>query len=190
MISVTIKTYKKAFRTDMKEILLRSQYDILRDLWIDAMQEFVKAITAPGVIHLDTGMSKASIIPLGRAVAANYRTINKSIGAIVGGGSMGKKGYVSLDGTYHPDVWRTRQLGEQLGQKAFSFDLGVPEAPYFKFNFHIVVFQHKFHEPEWDSLAEGKAAFLDFYHQEFPKRMKVFLSNVKSVFNGKDIVYG
>lgn len=144
-------------------------HKILIRLWRDCIKEFILA-TADN-IAVDTGMSKASLIPLAREVQL------KTIIADAARGFGPRKGYTDMSGTYHPDQVRSPEHGERLGQSAYTLEFGTPTNPELLFNFNIVVFQYFLHESlenyqnssNWKSLEKGKKAFLDYWNKNYDK---------------------
>jgi len=132
----------------------------LKRLWKGSVHAFIYA--AFSRIPVDTGMTRASFLPLARAAKAV--TVAK---AFLVTHRAPRLGY-----GYSPTEMRSVRHGIKLGENAYELYLGTPEAPDMRLEFNIVVFQHKLHElgyqtPPWRSMDFGKAAFLDYWNINF-----------------------
>lgn len=128
-------------------------------LWRDSTKAFLEEIIKNDLIKVDTGMSRASLLPLARAV--RMLTV---VRASINPKSAPRKGYTPLDGSYNPTGVKSIAAGEKLGEKAYRLNFGSPKSPVFRFEFNIVVYQHWIHEvynadPNWKALEKGTAAF-------------------------------
>lgn len=124
------------------DVFTKKLHNNMIKLWKDATREFIAA--ALPAIHVDTGMSRSSMIPLARMVqmVTEVRAFNPKRG---------------------PWPSRSPELGEKLGQKpTFRLNFGTPARPAFLFEFNINVYQYKLHEDEWQSLERGQEAFLAY----------------------------
>lgn len=123
-------------------------------LWNDATKAFITEVLKD--VHIDTGMSRSSIAPLGRAVRmlTEVRAFSPQ--------RVSRKGYTDMEGVYHSDVNRSANLGEKLGEKAFRLNYGSPARPVFRFVFNIRVYQYALHEPQWQTLERGQEAFIAY----------------------------
>lgn len=120
-------------------------------------------------MSIDTGMSVASLQPL--ATKVQLRSI--ILETLRGKGPKPRKGYVDLQGVYHADQNKSRAHGERLGSHAYKLSFGTPDNPDLRFSFDIVVFQHQFHEPTWNSLQKGKEAFIAYFKSNFDAVVRV-----------------
>jgi hypothetical protein len=134
-VSLTVKAM-----TPRVDVFKRKLHTNMSRLWFHATREFVKEIIKDGVIHVDTGMSKSSVAPLGRAV--RYLTeVRRTIKPV--------RSFTN----------RNASLGEKAGENAFDLDYGTPDGQMYKFEFRIVVYQYRFWEHEWRSLERAGNAF-------------------------------
>ena len=132
------------------DVFTKKLHTNMTRLWNDATKAFVVEVIKH--IHIDTGMSRMSIAPLGRAV--RMLTVVKAFNSRNPGMGGPLRG---------PWPSRNQDLGEKLGQKpAFKLNFGSPARPVFYFEFDIKVFQYALHESEWQSLDKGREAFLDY----------------------------
>lgn len=138
----------------------------LSRLWHDASQEFI--LTALNQISVDTGMSAATLLPLAQKV--NLRSAVAA--AIQGKGPNFRKRQKYRGGPGFPSSgeFKSRALGERMGQAAYKFEVGTDRKPIFIMTFDIVVFQYFLHESfensnvskDWQSLDQAKDAMLKF----------------------------
>ncbi len=138
----------------------RDLYQELFRLWVGAGRAFIRTVALEGVVKVDTGMSRASLLPLARAVGL-LTAVRRSITA--DRALRGRKGNIPLG----PDgKKRTIAAGRRAGEDAFDFDVGTPQSPHFIFEFEIKVLQYLIREQgddgrtAWDSIIKGRAAFL------------------------------
>jgi len=147
------------------EQVLKTYHERLKRLWRDSVKAFVMATMEN--MHIDTGMSVASLQPL----AANVRLQTIIMETLRGRGP--RRGYVDINGTYHRDQFKSRAHGIRLGQSAYKLEFGTPQSPNLLFIFNIVVFQHQYHEPTWQSLEAGKQAFINHFEANFQSIVRV-----------------
>ncbi len=136
----------------------------MKRLWQGAIRAFIEAVLRPNLIKVDTGMAKATILPLARAVRlleASRATINPI--------TKSRKGFTELSGQWNPLGKKSAATGEKLGQDAFTINFGSPQRILFRFEFRIVVFHFILHElglvpgsGPWNILGIGNAAFLQY----------------------------
>lgn len=151
----------------------RELIEALTYLWEDSTRAFVAAIVASESIHIDTGMSFATLLPLAKKV--------KLLDLVMAGIPVGKVGGKYNPGSNWPKAgeYKTAEHGKILGKKAYKLRFGTAKNPTFIFEFDIVVLQYYLHETglannstgAWHSLDIGKAAFLDFFHNHFDAYM-------------------
>lgn len=144
-------------------------YANMVELWKTCIQAFVEAIMISNVIRLETGMSRASLLPLARAVDLHYQII---------GQPAAYRGWTGPVGGYHRGQPKSPELGIHLGEKAFNVDYGLggnfplTEGVRYAgltgemfFSYRIRVFQYRLYENgyrgigPWNTMIIGKAAF-------------------------------
>jgi hypothetical protein len=145
-------------------------------LFDGAVRAFLTEVALDDTIRVETGMSKASLLPL----AAEVR-MKSIIKATISPTIRRKKGLVDISGTYHPDKFKSAAVGEQLGVrgKAYVLNYGSPSVPVFKFMFSIEVYQYALYEngygsvQAYNTLERGKKAFVSYLtdnlRDAFPK---------------------
>ncbi len=133
----------------------------LTRLWRGAGQAFIRKVALEGIVRVDTGMSRASLLPLSRAVRL-LTAVRASITA--DRASRGRRrGTVSLGPNGKP---RTISAGIRAGENAFTYETGTPSNPRFIFEFEIKVLQYLIREEgsdglkAWNSILKGRRAFL------------------------------
>jgi hypothetical protein len=129
--------------------------------WNDCIGDFVRA-AAPKV-HVDTGMSLASLIPLGRIVRA-LDVLGRS------GTGKTRRGYTDIRGIYHPKQLKGAHHGERLGESAYQISYGNSKRPVFRFSFDIRVFQWLLHDVirgSWGAIEAGRAAMSSSIQSRF-----------------------
>lgn len=139
-----------------------------------AVQEFIYGILDR--VHIDTGMSAASLQPL----AAQVRLRTAVIETLRGYGP--KPGHKSASGSFVDNnaPFKSRALGERLGRAAYTLDFGSPYVPKFKMTFEIPVLQFYLHEFgyarnntfPWASLKNGQEKFERFIRKNWKKYIK------------------
>jgi hypothetical protein len=127
-------------------------------LWKDATRAFIAETIKH--IHVDTGMSRTSLVPLGRLV--KMVTVIRAFQPKRKPGKAG--GITDMDGGYTPGPpWRGPAAGEAAGDvPGFRLNFGSPARPVFVFEFNIRVYQYALHEDQWQSISRGQQAFLDY----------------------------
>lgn len=137
-------------------------------LWRDSTKAFVVAVSKR-MLHMETGMSKASLIPLARQARA-ITALTKNFGSHV----KERKGAYDIHGVYHSDWVRNKAQGERIGEKAFEYKVPpTKKRMVFHFSYEIAVWQYLLHEKgfsskeAWESLDAGRAAFKDYYNANF-----------------------
>lgn len=149
-------------------------HDNLSTVWRGATRAFVEAILMNSIMSVDTGMSKASLLPLSRAVRM-VTTARLSISPQV----ASRKGSTDMEGRYNPNLDRSMALGEKVGEKAFHLNYGSRARPVFHFDFSIQVYQYLLHEDSanstksqnWQTVERGMKAFDDFIKENAPKAL-------------------
>ena len=139
-------------------------HNSLKRLWIGAAKEFVRAMAREGMIKVDTGMSKASLIPLGRVL--------KITGEISISPKRTRKGYTDINGNWVPSGTKSVATGIDAGESAFTIEHGSPGNPLFIFEYNLSVFQHDYWDPYWGSLEAGKAAFIQHLEDHYVEELE------------------
>ncbi len=133
----------------------------LSRLWRDATKIFVTVLVDSMVddqAGVDTGMSKASVLPL----AAKVRFKSALAATITGKGPRAHGQDINTFSYSPPGITRSKAAGERRGKRAFKLSFGTPESPVFRLEFEIVVLQHLIHEEHWRSLEKALAAMTNF----------------------------
>lgn len=126
----------------------------LAKLWRGAGRAFIRRVALEGIVKVDTGMSRGSLLPLSRAVGL-LTAVRASITA-----DRARRGGRRVKG-------KSIAAGVRAGENAFEYEVGTPAAPKFIFEFEIKVLQYLLNErgvngnQAWDSLMEGRRAFLE-----------------------------
>ena len=146
-------------------------------LWFGAGEAFVRAVALEGVVKVDTGMSRGSLLPLSRAVGllAKVRASITADRALSRGGE-----------TAQSRVGRRKTIaaGIRAGENAFEFEVGSPSAPLFIFAFEIKVLQYLIREegqdllPAWNSMIKGREAFLEHINLYAGPRLQAALTGI------------
>ena len=158
-------------------------HDAVIELWEDCVGEFIKV--AVQNIHIDTGMSMASLLPLGREV--NWENLITE--QLAGKGPQRFKDKIYRGkGRFSGDLAgsnKSESLGDTAGEEAYDLEFGTPSRPEFIFKFKIVVYQYWLHENgfakkgsgPWGSLNKARAAFVAYWNNNASeyvnKRLKV-----------------
>jgi hypothetical protein len=149
-------------------------------LWKDAISVFVRTIIQNDLIHVDTGMSRATLLPLSRYVRGLTTIVRSSIHPK----SKGRPKYKP------PSDWPTEgdlksiAHGQRLGEEAYTVQIGTIENPVCEFEFNIRVYQYFLHEngfaggPAWNSLPIALEAFETFIKTSW----KEYVPGVEDLF--------
>jgi hypothetical protein len=136
----------------------RDHYDCSVRLFRGAVAAFVMATAAQ--VHVDTGMSAASLKPLGKKVGANFTITPKTPKGRFWGTYMTGKSYRSKI--------RNMAEGIKAGQKAGTINYGTFPRPIMSFSFSIKVYQYWYWEAiRWQSLMAGEWAFKNYIKQNY-----------------------
>ncbi len=101
----------------------------LSKLWRDAGRAFIRKVALEGVVKVDTGMSRASLLPLSRAVGL-LTAVRASITADRASRGRGRGSKVPLGPNGKK---RTIAAGVRAGEDAFTYEVGTPSNPRFIF---------------------------------------------------------
>ena len=168
-------TYGKVSITNVKTAITNYKYKYylaMRRLMKDAAAVFVK--TAVAHVHVDTGMSAASLHPFGKKVGAPVLGMISPRRIRKGQMSMGYGGR----GKYYPKRWRSVSEGEKAGQTAYEINVGTQERPYMSFRFQIKVWQYWYWEANWQSLNEASVDAEIFIEKNYSKYLPEGLDKV------------
>lgn len=164
------KTSLKGLRGKGKaEKITKAEHKRLSKIWDDCARAYLRAIILSDVIRVDTGMSKASLLPLARYLRM-YTEVSQGVSF-----SKREKGSFTSEGVWQPDVDRTAALGERLGAKRAGYNMlyGGPKRMVFQFDFEIKVWQYLIYEQgfgkdaAWDTIGTGRAAFNEHFDIHF-----------------------
>lgn len=130
------------------------------------------------LIQVDTGMSKASLIPLGRAI----RKVGAIRSSIVPERKM-RYGVTNMDGSYDSKGIKNAAAGERAGQDAFKFDYGSQTNPAMSFEFRINVYQYWLQEnyskggtSPWKTFDKGRKALIEYIRANSTKFVPSFIT--------------
>lgn len=163
----------QAFRKQLKTLsntapVSRALHARLAGTWRAGAAEFIKAAITE--ILIDTGMSAATFFPLARLVKRgslgqlrNFIRTNKQPQS---GPKFDRPEFPAGARNIPPRI-RSIPAGADLGQGAFTLDVGTPDRPIFTFTFETVVFQFAFHERQQKSLPKGEQAFRAHIQKNF-----------------------
>lgn len=132
-----------------------------------AIKAFITA--AADRIHVDTGMSLASLIPLARELRAG-----KFVEAQIAAQQKNefRLGYTDMNGVYHANQERSPEHGESLGEDAYAITIRADNSLRARFMFKIPVFQYSYHEDRWQSILYGRQAALEYLVDNFHRYVK------------------
>lgn len=155
-----------------KDAVFKYVHQQLIKLWKDSVKSFIKE--AQQHIHIDTGMSMASLQPL----AANVRLSSFLQESLEGRGF--RKGGYDMNGAYDPSKNRSKAAGRRAGEKAYLLSFGTHLNPELTFSFKIQVYQWYLHElgigkgsvTPWRALDHGKKAFINHFNTHFKTEVK------------------
>ncbi len=164
----------------------KAMHGNLTKLWDGAVRAYLRAIALSDIMGIDTGMSKASLLPLARAVRM-YTEVRGSITD-----TKKKKGAFDITGKWDGSADRSIAAGEASSRRKAGYNLlyGSPKRPVLKFEFEITVWQFLVNEngngkvAAWDTLEVGRAAFLDFIEHEWRQYLKDDLDLKKWLLGG------
>lgn len=163
---------QRSVRQVGSDAMYKYVHESLIRLWRESVKAFI--LEASKHIHIDTGMSLASMQPL----AANVRLSTFLQESLAGKGF--RRGAYDINGQYRPDKNRSKAEGRLAGQKAYTLEFGTPKNTQLLFRFKIAVFQWKLHEigysgqsgPAWQALDKGRAAFIEHFNNNFKAEVR------------------
>lgn len=153
----------------------KTMHEGLEKLWKDSAKAFLRAVLENQAFtnHTDTGMSRASLIPLARKIRLATKVME---GASIKHSS--RKGAFDIDGNWHPDAIRDMAAGIAAGEEAFTLTTGTHKRMLFRFRFSIEVFQYLMNEhgmwntTAFQTIAAGEEAFWAYYNANFDTYVK------------------
>ena len=130
--------------------ILSNLLDKARIWWDGCIMEWAEAVISG--IHVDTGMSASSLMPLmddaggvgaGRLIA----------------GARTRKGVTTIDGRWLASETKGPQTGAEYGEHAFIIDRGSVSNMILYFEYNIQIFQWARWEGAWNTGTMGEQAF-------------------------------
>lgn len=164
--------YLQIINTLSVTAITKTLHENLKTVWRQAARAFFREVAA--AIAIDTGMSRASLLPL--AAKVQYAT---ELQRYLTRGNTAKKGWTDIDGVYHPDGFRSKTQGVRESESKLGstqrIEFGTPLAPTMLFEFEIAIYQWAKWENEanWNALGKGVEAFQATFNYEFNKRVRV-----------------
>lgn len=161
-------------RLDAKKYTKKVHTDMTR-IWREAAKAFVRSVVENS-IHVDTGMSAGSLVPLATELriggkTKTYISTHRK--------RVKRKGYA-----YDKSSYRSLNRGIQLGKNAYKLNFGSVKRVAFVFEFSTLVFQYSFHEPNWNTLQVGRRAFIAELERRYKDYFSKELSNLTALLSG------
>lgn len=154
----------------LAEKITKAEHKRLSHIWDECARAYLRAIVLSDVIRVDTGMSKASLLPLARLLRM-YTEVKGSIGS-----KGSKKGSYDINGTWHKAGTRSMAEGEASNQIRAGHNLlhGSAKRMVFVFEFEVTVWQYLLRDQNnigedraWRTIEIGRAAFNDHFEAHF-----------------------
>jgi hypothetical protein len=143
----------------------RAHWVAMKRLWKNATKEFIRsALFGTNSVHILTGMSAASFIPLARQ-AGIARTVESYVIAKSKGA---KKGLTLMSGDYSKSRWKGIQEGQKAGSDS-KILYGSEKRPHMVMIFSINVYQYAYWEPLWRTMDSALATFHNFIKENHDK---------------------
>lgn len=156
-------SYGKISATGIKKAIgkfNKTYFENMQRLMRGGVRAFVQ--TAVLEIHVDSGMSAASLQPL--AQAAGTGILKHLIGAVP------RKGQTSMAGRYYRDRQRSIDAGIKAGMSAYQLNYGTIKRPKMFLRFNTNVYQYALWEGQlWDSIIPGVKAMTDYIFDNFDR---------------------
>jgi len=134
-----------------KVVIDQEDVDLIRKSFVKAVKAALRAGFA--AMGEDTGMTRGSLIPAADEIGD--RTISSYAGA------RERKGWMSMDGEYHPGELRNSERGTQEGDGYTVIQYGRLGRLVFRFSQAINIFQWGAHESSWGVLEKMDEAFVE-----------------------------
>lgn len=161
---------KNTFRPQLKNFgLARAEmHRQVKALFRDSVRAFVFEVAEGLSQHIDSGMSYASLMPLGGKVQ-----IRKILEQALAGASFQRKLYLASGPFAGVSPFKSATHGSKLGQSAYVLNFGSEDSLKMTFEFRLVVLQWYLNEnglgnndqPAWNFLDKGQAAFKLYWDQ-------------------------
>lgn len=151
-----------------------SLYSRVCDLWMESAQYAIQSVILTQVIHVDTGMSAATILPLAKKARIDMeirQIIKAQRNPARAKTDYTRVGITRMDGVYDTSGWRNMKVGEQAARKASKLLFGSEKRPWMVFEFDITVYQYALHEKEWKSLTILFKSFNDYLKRNMEKAL-------------------
>lgn len=150
--------------------ITKAEHTKLSHLWDESARAFLRAIVLSDVIRVDTGMSKASLLPLAR-----YLRMYTEVKGTIHPKNDEQKGSFTIDGVWQPAVNRSAAAGEASSRLRAGYNIlyGSSKRMVFVFEFEVRVWQYLIHEQglgkgaAWDTIQTGRDAFNDYLFNNF-----------------------
>jgi len=156
-------SYGKISATGIKKAIgkfNKTYYKNMQVLMRGGIRAFVQA--AVNEIHVDSGMSAASLQPL--AIAAGTGILKHIFGAVP------RQGQTNMAGRYYRSRKRSIEEGIKAGMNAYQINYGTLARPKMFLTFKTNVYQYAKWEGElWDSIIPGVKALTDYIFDNFDK---------------------
>jgi len=143
-------------------------YLAMKRLMMDAAGVFAES--AIQRVHVDTGMSAASLEPFAKAAKTSI------IGQVAP--RRVRKGMTSISGFYYKNRFKSIPEGLKAGKTAYRFNFGTKDRPYMSFRFSIKVWQYMFWESRWQSLLNAQIDAEVFIENNYSKYLPAGLNKL------------
>jgi hypothetical protein len=138
----------------------KTYHERMKRLMRGSVRAFVK--TAASIVHVDTGMSGASLQPLAQEVGTGI------LGTLKGG--KVRKGQTSMAGRYYRNRQRSIAEGIKAGMRAYKLSYGTVQRPRMFLRFETKVYQYALWEGRlWDSLTPAVEAMVNYIYDNFDR---------------------
>ena len=137
----------------------KTHHKNMKILMRGGVRAFVKA--AVTYVHVDSGMSGASLQPLAQEVGTGI------LGTL--GAPKSRKGQTSMAGRYYRQRQRSIAEGIKAGLRAYKLNYGTIKRPMMFLRFETNVYQYALWEPSWDTLQIGVTAMVNYIYENYDK---------------------
>lgn len=152
------------------EKITKAEHKRLAHIWDECARAYLRAIVLSDVIKVDTGMSKASLLPLARLLRM-YTEVKSEISS-----KGSKKGVFDIHGSWSASGTRSMAAGEASNQLRAGHNVlhGSSKRMVFVFEFEITVWQYLLRDQNnigedraWRTIEIGRAAFQEHFDTHF-----------------------